>query len=83
MMKKLIDGIRSLFTGQRKYRTAVMGTVGLLCVCAVAVGLRAGSVKSFRGERRILPLRCGRKISESRGGNATDGSFRTEEKPSR
>ncbi len=55
MMKKLIDGIRSLFTGQRKYRTAVMGTVGLLCVCAVAVGLRAGSVAAS-AEKRDLPI---------------------------
>ena len=55
MMRKLIDGIRSLFSGQKKYRTAVMGTVGLLCVCAVAVGLRAGSVAAS-AEKRDLPI---------------------------
>ena len=55
MMRKLISGIKSLFTGQRKYRTAVMGTVGLLCICAVAVGLRAGSVAAS-AEKRDLPI---------------------------
>ena len=54
-MRKLISGIKSLFTGQRKYRTAVMGTVGLLCICAVAVGLRAGSVAAS-AEKRDLPI---------------------------
>lgn len=55
MMKQWADAVGSLFRGQRKYRTAVMGTVGLLCVCAMVIGLRAGRV-SAAAEARDLPI---------------------------
>lgn len=55
MMKKWLAVLKSPFCGTRRYRTAVMGAVGLLCVCAMTIGLRAGQAATA-AEVRDLPI---------------------------
>ena len=55
MMERWIRRWKEALRGNGKYRAAVMGAVAVLCICAVALGMRAGSVATA-GELRDLPI---------------------------
>ena len=55
MKGMLVKWWNNVLRGNGKYRAAVMGAVAVLCICAVALGMRAGSVATA-GELRDLPI---------------------------